>query len=100
MSEAYSTTIVALLATTILLLLWIALSLGRISRQLQQTTTKPCANPTKSPTPPEASSQNPNSNSDFERFLAEDPQRQLLAKKEQAAAYRTWRKQNGLTWNA
>lgn len=36
---------------------------------------------------------------DFERFLAEEPKRLLLGKKEQSAAYRAWRKEHGLTWS-
>jgi hypothetical protein len=49
---------------------------------------------------PAVASPNSQARSDFDRFLAEDPSRQLLGKKEQAAAYRAWRKANGLTWNA
>ena len=95
MSETHVITIIVLLSITILVLLWIAASLGSISRQLQhtprQTTSKPASNP-ESPTA--------NPNSDFERFLAEDPERQFLPKKEQAAAFRDWRKQHGLTWKS
>lgn len=36
----------------------------------------------------------------FECFLNEDPNRRLLPKKEQAAAYRNWRKEKGLNWSA
>lgn len=34
----------------------------------------------------------------FEEFLNEDPVRRSLSKKEQFAAYRDWRSQNGLNW--
>lgn len=35
----------------------------------------------------------------FESFLEEDPSRRLLTKKEQSAAYRKWRQQNGMNWS-
>lgn len=37
---------------------------------------------------------------EFKRFLEADPSRKLLAKKEQFAAYRQWRAEQGLTWSA
>lgn len=37
---------------------------------------------------------------EFKRFLDADPSRKLLAKKEQFAAYRQWRAEQGLTWGA
>ena len=36
----------------------------------------------------------------FETFLAEDPQRSLLTKREASAAFRDWRKQRGMTWHS
>ncbi len=38
--------------------------------------------------------------SEFEQFLEEDGKRRMLKKSEQAAAFREWRRQRGLTWNA
>ena len=35
----------------------------------------------------------------FEAFLEEDASRRLLTKKEQSAAYRKWRQQNGMNWS-
>ena len=35
----------------------------------------------------------------FEKFLADDPSRRDLPKKEQFAAFRKWRQENGLTWD-
>ncbi|HVJ47418.1 MAG TPA: hypothetical protein VM511_13590 [Luteolibacter sp.] len=35
----------------------------------------------------------------FEAFLEEDPSRRSLSKKEQSAAYRKWRQQNGMNWS-
>ena len=37
---------------------------------------------------------------EFEEFLAEDDSRRGLPKKVQFAAYRSWRKERGLTWGA
>lgn len=35
----------------------------------------------------------------FDSFIAEDPARQLLSKKEQSAAYRKWRQEHGMNWS-
>ncbi|MCX8496800.1 MAG: hypothetical protein ORN51_11515 [Akkermansiaceae bacterium] len=35
----------------------------------------------------------------FEAFLSEDPSRRKLGKKEQFAAYRQWRQENGMNWS-
>ena len=37
---------------------------------------------------------------EFEEFLAEDEARRDLPKKEQFAAYRVWRRDQGLTWGS
>jgi len=34
----------------------------------------------------------------FEEFLAEDPQRLLMPKSDQFAAYREWRRERGMNW--
>lgn len=36
----------------------------------------------------------------FAEFLAEDPQRRDLPKREQAETYRRWRRNRGLNWSA
>jgi hypothetical protein len=36
----------------------------------------------------------------FEAFLAEDPARRQLPKKEQFAAFRRWREEKGMNWKA
>jgi hypothetical protein len=35
----------------------------------------------------------------FETFLAEDPERKQMPKKERFAAYRKWRQEKGLNWS-
>ena len=35
----------------------------------------------------------------FEQFLAEDPERLAMSKKDQSAAYREWRKVKGMNWS-
>lgn len=35
----------------------------------------------------------------FDQFLAEDPARGEMTKKEQSAAFRKWRQEKGLTWD-
>lgn len=36
----------------------------------------------------------------FDQFLAEDPKRKLLSKREASEAFRDWRKQQGMTWQS
>ena len=36
----------------------------------------------------------------FDQFLAEDPERLVLSKSEQFAAYREWRKEKGMNWSS
>ena len=38
--------------------------------------------------------------SEYEEFLREDGSRRMLTKREQAAAFREWRRQRGKTWGA
>jgi len=96
MHEPLASIIISLLAIILIALLWHGFLLLRIARSLEQPVSKrilaaeseaPSTNPE---TPPVTA---------FDRFLAEDPARQQLGKKEQAAAYRVWRKEQGLTWN-
>ncbi len=94
---AHAITIIVLLCVALFLLLWILTVLSRISRQLAQSSAKPVRTATAASGSPPAN--DPTPNSDFDRFIAEDPARLQLTKKEQAAAYRTWRKKQGLTWN-
>jgi hypothetical protein len=35
----------------------------------------------------------------FDKFLDEEPSRRLLSKKEQSAAYRKWRQDQGMNWS-
>lgn len=104
MNELHVTLIISLLALAVAILIWQSLVLARIARLLAQPTPQKTPHPPSTTAAPQssdpASSQPSTPETDFDRFLAEDPQRQLLAKKEQAAAYREWRKQHGLTWNA
>ena len=93
MNETPALIIISLLALMLLILLRHGFILARIARSLEQPSIKSNRAPTV-----ETAGRTPQS--DFDRFLVEDPSRQQLAKKEQAAAYRAWRKQNGLTWNA
>ena len=45
-------------------------------------------------------SENHEQNKLFNEFLEEEPERMLLAKKEQFAAFRKWRNEKGLNWSA
>ena len=100
MNETHALIIVSLLAVILLILLWHGFILARIARSLEQPAEKSKRAATDETAARTRESIPPTPQSDFDRFLVEDPARQQLSKKEQAAAYRAWRKQNGLTWNA
>ncbi|MEP4079132.1 hypothetical protein [Haloferula sp.] len=48
----------------------------------------------------ERKSENQEQKRQYQEFLAEDPSRKELAKKEQFAAFRKWRSEKGLNWGA
>jgi len=102
MNEPLAIAIVSLLALMWIALLWqgillvtIAHRLDRLSSNLKRQDAVEIL--AAAPKPIRA---NTTLQTDFDRFLAEEPARQQLGKKEQSTAYRLWRKQNGLTWNA
>jgi len=97
MFDPASSTIISLLAIILVVLMGHGFLLGRIARALEKSSNKRNRVAMPDPTPEDAAS---TSISDFDRFLAEDPTRHQLAKNEQATAYRAWRKERGLTWNA
>lgn len=99
MPDSASSTVVILLGTLagLLVLLTmvvfgIARSLGRIQRSLMDTNLQA---PERPPIAPATEVANRRA---FETFLEEDPARRKLAKREQFAAYRQWRKEKGLNW--
>jgi len=108
MHDPVATLIIALLALILVTLLWISIQLIRIAHRLEGGGSRSTTPPPSDAAPAEpASSPSTSSHqsaqgktSDFDLFLAEDPSRQSLAKKEQSAAYRDWRKARGLTWNS
>jgi len=101
MNEPITLIMISLLALILIVLLWQGFVLVTIARRLDRPAAKskrhdgseiPASSPERTPAiiPPQT---------DFDRFLLEEPARQQLGKKEQAAAYRIWRKDQGLTWN-
>lgn len=108
MNDLHFTILAALLVFCVVLLIIACLLLARAVRLLEGNPVRktPGAGNSNAQTPvapapaPATGAQSPQARSEFDRFLAEDPSRQLLGKNEQAAAYRAWRKANGLTWNA
>jgi hypothetical protein len=67
-------------------------SLGRIERLLAVNSDRVA--PQMTPAQAEAAA-----GGAFDAFLSEDPARKELTKKEQSAAYRKWRQQNGMNWS-
>ncbi len=108
MQDPVATLIIALLALILVTILWISIQLIRITHYLEgggsksKTSTTTNAAPAEPASSPSTSSHQSaqGKTSDFDLFLAEDPSRQSLGKKEQSAAYRVWRKARGLTWNS
>ncbi|HEX5790836.1 MAG TPA: hypothetical protein VFY13_06760 [Luteolibacter sp.] len=87
--------ILIVLFAALLLLLGIRSALGRLEGRLEQLARRPES----ASREPESSADNHEQNTAFERFLAEDPARVTLPKSEQAAAYRQWRRENGMNWS-
>ena len=89
--------VVALLVTLILLMILLGIgikaSLRRIEIKLGQAPAQ-----RQGPDPMGAMTDS-DPEGPFEQFLAEDPQRLTMPKSEQFAAYREWRKQNGMNWS-
>lgn len=84
--------IIGLLAMVLLLLLSILFTVTRIERRLAS---QPHAVATMPESAPEEHSQ-----SMFDQFIAEDPERRKLSKKELFEAFREWKKLRGLTWSS
>ncbi len=84
---------VGLLALVVAILLGISRRLWRMERMLgEESARREDADP--GPLPAETSA-----GGAFETFLSEDPEHRKLPKREQFAAYRRWRQENGLNWS-
>jgi hypothetical protein len=101
--SAEGSTHLILLAGVFGVMVVIMIMVGSISRTLlrmerrmsQQEATKPMTSP--SPVVGMATKKIAH-RADFISFLSEDAQRRNLPKREQFAAYRSWRKEKGLSW--
>lgn len=98
-TETDLSTVVILLSACVGLLFFLLLAvfglrgqLGRVERLLAAK--KSAAPAPVTPPEPEFEQGGP-----FEDFLNADPARKLLSKKEQSAAYRKWRRENGMNWS-
>lgn len=83
--------IIGLLAMVLLFLLSILFKVTRLERLLASR--PPAAATVSKPEPEE------HSESMFDQFIAEDPERRNLSKKEMFEAFREWKKLRGLTWS-
>lgn len=83
---------VVLLVAVLLVLIGIAGRLTRIQGLLTQQAAEPSPLPEKSPSK--------HAGGAFERFLEERPECRNLPKGEQFAAYRAWRKAQGMNWES
>ena len=99
LSDVYALLILSFSVLSVLLLLVLVFLLKisyRLNRlefrnaSLQEDVTAEVATVTKTSSREEAS--------EFEKFLEEDGTRRMLSKREQAADFRDWRKQRGVTW--
>lgn len=98
-NESDLSAVVILLSACVGLLFFLLLAvfalrgqLGRIERLLavkKEASASPAAPPAEEVEP----------GGPFEEFLNADPARKLLSKKEQSAAYRKWRRENGMNWS-
>lgn len=96
--ELSSTSIILLGSNLGCLLLLFVLVIGlsrkvaRLSAQITMLLPPPVTPPTQAPT-------SGGQQGSFEAFLSQDPSRSTLSKNEQFAAYREWRRENGLNWS-
>lgn len=97
MCDLCSTIIIAILGILLVAQFVQGHQIRQIRRALHQS--RPKHDRVDATTPSCENSTLPAPQTDFEQFLAEDSTRLSLGKKEQAAAFRAWRKQRGLTWN-
>jgi len=89
-----------LLLALVLVALRIAGRLGRIERLLEGGADSPAVLPPDLAIRNDSAEGSEAQRKEYERFLAEDESRRSLPKKEQFAAFRSWRKQRGLTWGS
>lgn len=87
----------ALVVLQLLVLVVLSRLSGRISRLARSNPAPPRPEGRDAASPKEAAGE---SNRWFERFLEEDPARRDLPKKEQFAAFRRWRDEQGLNWKS
>lgn len=107
MPETGVSTVVILLSVCVGLLFVLILVATGIGRQLSRlerllAVKSPAKEQEKAeslPRPPPLSVAETSPGGPFESFLAADPARKALSKKEQAAAYRKWRQENGMNWS-
>ena len=83
--------IIGLLVLVVLLLISVRLGVAQLQARLNQAL--------QASERPSLSTQE-GSESAFDQFLSEDPERHKLSKTEQFAAYREWRKVNGMNWSS
>ena len=90
-------------ATLVLLLIILVLifkisgRLGSLENRISRSGALNDSSPAVSDTAPSVAETSPGG--PFEEFLAEDPDRLNLTKKEQFSAYRQWRQKKGLNWS-
>ena len=87
--------IIFLLLVTLLMMLKVMSRLQKIERKIAGEESAEVAD-----VPRSKAASKKSENSEFDLFLAEDGQRRMLSKREQAAAFREWRRQRGVTWKA
>jgi hypothetical protein len=103
MPESSVSTVVILLSVCVGLLVILILIAAAISRHLGRLerllAVKSPVKIGSSATPPPLTAAETSPGGPFEAFLAAEPARKALSKKEQAAAYRKWRQENGMNWS-
>lgn len=86
-----------LLLVILVLIFKVSERLGRIESWISRSDALKESSPAVSDTAPSVAETSPGG--PFEEFLAEDPERLNLTKKEQFSAYRQWRQKKGLNWS-
>jgi hypothetical protein len=97
--EITETIMVSLLAVGVLFLFMLLLAVVRAGGCLQRIQRALEARETTHPVTAAEPTPKPATDVGFKKFLAEDPARRKLPKREQFEAYRKWRRAKGLNWS-
>jgi biopolymer transport protein ExbB/TolQ len=100
MKDVVQILVVAFMALVVLMQWLVMMRISRVERMLRSLAAAQAEESVSKAPEREYSQQKSHGQGLFEQFLAEDPERQRLTKREASEAFRDWRKQQGMTWQS